>query len=70
MNNNNCTNAKEIKVNEKDLSTSKEGKLRSLRLQSTGLIGHVANAKIMQIAVLSRFTNLTPKIKTTLVKTN
>ncbi len=61
-----------ITVNGKDINSSKEGKFLGLKLQSTGLVGHVSD-KIRKgkaiITNLTRFRNLTPKLKTTLVQT-
>ncbi len=60
------------KVNGKDIETCKEGKLLGLKIQSTGMVGHCANIKNKGNAVLTnlrRFRNLSPKVKTTLVKT-
>ena len=61
-----------IKVNGKEIETCKAGKFLGLKLQSTGIVGHCATVKNKGNAVLTnlrRFKNLTPKIKTTLVKT-
>ncbi len=63
---------KNIVVNGKELNTCKEGKLLGLKVQSTGIVGHVSTLKNKANALLTklrRFTNLTPKIKTTLFKT-
>ncbi len=63
---------KQFTINGKNIDTSKEGKLLGLKLQRTGLIGHVTD-KIQKgkgiLSKLKRFNNLTPKLKTTLVKT-
>ncbi len=62
----------QITVNGKNLNTSNEGKLLGLKLQKTGLIGH-ATDKVKKgkavITNLTRFRNLTTKLKTTLIKT-
>ncbi len=59
-------------VNGKNIDSSKEGKLLGLKLQRTGLTGHVAE-RIRKgkgiLTKLRRFDLLTPKIKTTLLKT-
>ncbi len=56
----------------KNINTSKDGKLLGLKLQVTGFTGHTAD-KIKKgkgiLTKLRRFRNLTPKLKTTLVKT-
>ncbi len=59
-------------VNGRELNNSKEGKVLDLKLQSNGITGHVSNIKDKGNAVtakLRRFSNLTPKLKTTLIKT-
>ena len=61
-----------IKVNGKEVQTSEGGKFLGLKIQSTGIVGHCANTKNKGNAVLTNlrgFKNLSPKIKTTLVKT-
>lgn len=61
-----------IKVNGRDIDTCKEGKFLGLKLKNTGIIGHCNSVKNKGNAVLTnlrRFKNLSPKIKTTLVKT-
>ncbi len=62
----------QITVNGKNLNTSKKGKLLVLKLQKTGLVGHatdkIKKAKAV-ITNLTRFRNLTTKLKTTLIKT-
>ncbi len=63
---------KTIVVNGREINNSKEGKVLGLKLQSNGITGHVANIKNKGNAVMAklrRFSNLTPKLKTTLVKT-
>ncbi len=63
---------KNIVVNGEELNTNKEGKLLGLKVQSTGIVGHVSTLKNKANAVvtkLRRFTDLTQNIKTTLVKT-
>ncbi len=63
---------KRIKVNRKEIGAVTIGKFLGLRLQSRGIIGHCNNARNKGNAVLTRlrkFRNLSPKIKTTLVKT-
>ena len=61
-----------IIINGRRINTSKDGKFLGLKLQSTGLVGH-ATDKIKKgktvVSKLTRFRNLTPKLKTTLVKT-
>ncbi len=63
---------KPIVINNKEISTSKGGKFLGLKLQSTGIVGHhCANVKNKENALLTklrRFTNLTPKLKSILVK--
>ena len=61
-----------ITVKGKEIETCKEGKFLGLKLQSTGIVGHCTNLKNKGNAVLTnlrKFKNLSPKIKTTLVKT-
>ena len=63
---------KPIVINNKEINTSKEGKFLGLRLQHTGIAGHCTQLKNKGNAVLNklrRFTNLTPKLKSLLVKT-
>ncbi len=63
---------KQFTITGKNIDTSKEGKLLGLKLQRTGLIGHVTDKIQKENGILSklkRFNNLTPKLKTTLVKT-
>ncbi len=63
---------KTIVVNGREINNSKEGKVLGLKIQSNGITGHVADIKNKGnavIAKLRRFSNLTPKLKTTLVKT-
>lgn len=63
---------KKIKVNGKDIETSTSGKLLGLNITSTGVVGHLRKTIIKGNGILSqlrRVSNLTPKIKTTLVKT-
>ncbi len=59
-----------ITVNGKNLNTSKERKFLGLKLQKTGLVGQTAD-KIKKgkasITNLTRFRNLTTKLKTTLI---
>lgn len=61
-----------LMVNGKLIKSCNQGKVLGLKLQSTGIVGHSSNVKNKGNATLStlrRFTNLTPKLKTTLVKT-
>ena len=62
----------QISINGKNLNTSKQGKFLGLKVQSTGLVGH-ATEKVKKgktvMTNLTRFRNLTTKLKTTLVKT-
>ncbi len=63
---------KKIKVNDKETETSTSGKLLGLNMTSTGFVGHIR--KIINkgngiLSQLKRFSNLSPKIKTILVKT-
>lgn len=61
-----------IIINNKQINTSKEGKLLGLKLRSTGMVGHateiVRKGKGI-VTKLQRFRQLTPRLKTTLVKT-
>ena len=63
---------KQITINDKNYNTSKDGKFLGLKLSVTGLSRHVTE-KIKKgngiLGRLKRFRNLTPKIKTTLIKT-
>ncbi len=62
----------QLTVNGKNLNTSKEGRFLGLKLQKTGLVGHVTDKVKKGKAVitnLTRFRNLTTKLKTTLIKT-
>ncbi len=61
-----------IKVNGKDIETSKGGKLLGLNISITGYVGHITKTINKGNAILSqlrRFSNLTPQTKATLVKT-
>lgn len=61
-----------IKVNGKEIETSTAGKLLGLNITSSGFVGHIRQTINKGYGILSqlrRFSNLTPKIKTTLVKT-
>ena len=63
---------KPIVVNGQEIPNSKEGKVLGLKLQRSGIVGHVSNLKNKANAVLTklrRFSYLTPRLKTTLVKT-
>ncbi len=63
---------KPIIINNKEIDTCKDGKFLCLKLQLTGIGGHCTNLKNKGNAVLSKlrkFTGLTPKLKTLLVKT-
>ena len=61
----------QITINGNNMNINKDGKFLGLKLQSTGLIGHVTD-KIKKakgtLTNLRRFINLTTKLKTTLVK--
>ncbi len=54
-----------------NIDSSKDGKLLGLKLQRTGLTGHVTVIQKGKgiLSKLKRFNNLTPKLKTTLVQT-
>ena len=61
-----------IMVNGKEIDTCKNGKLLGLNITSTGFNGHISKTINKGKGILSqlrRFNNLTPKMKTTLVKT-
>ncbi len=61
-----------IKVNGKEIETTTAGKLLGLNITSSGFVGHIRKTINKGYGILSqlkRFSNLTPKIKTTLVKT-
>ncbi len=61
-----------IIVNGKEIETYKEGTFLGLKLQPTGTVGHCTNVKNKGNTVLTnlrRFKSLSPKIKTTLIKT-
>ncbi len=62
----------QVTVNGKNIDKSKDGKFLGLKLQTTGLLGYVTD-KIKKgkgtLTNLTRFKNLTPKLKTTLIKT-
>ena len=61
-----------IVINGRNINTCKEGKLLGLKIQRTGIVGH-ATDRIHKgraiIGKLKRFSQLTPKLKATLVKT-
>ena len=64
--------AKKITVNGKEIETCTSGKLLGLNINSTGFTSHITktvNKGIGVLAQLRRFRNLTPKLKTTLIKT-
>jgi len=64
--------SKKIIVNGKEIETCNNGKLLGLNINATGFIGHITNTINKGRGILSqlrRFNNLTPKLKTTLVKT-
>ncbi len=65
------TKTKTLKINNKDIQTCNEGKFLGLKLQKRGITGHCVDIKNKGNAVLTKlkFTNLTPKLKATLVKT-
>ena len=61
-----------IIVNRKEIETCKEGKFLGLKLQSTDIAGQCIDIKSKGNAVLmnlKRFKNLSPEIKSTLIKT-
>ena len=61
-----------IIVNGKEIETCKSGKLLGLNITSTGFTSHISktiNKGKGILCQLRRFSNLTPKMKTTLVKT-
>lgn len=61
-----------INVNGKEIETSKDGKLLGLNISNRGFISHITKTINKGKGILSqlkRFRNLTPKIKTTLIKT-
>lgn len=63
---------KDIIINGNVMQKSNEGTMLGLKLQNTGITGHITskiNKTTAALTKLYRFTNLTPKIKTTLVKT-
>jgi len=63
---------KKINVNGKEIETSKAGKLLGLNITSHGFVNHIRKTINKGNGILSqlrRFSNLTPKIKTTLIKT-
>ncbi len=64
--------AKKTKVNGKEIETSTPEKLLGLNITSTGFVGHLRrtiNKGNGTLSQLRRFSNLSPKIKTILVKT-
>ncbi len=63
---------KKINVNGKEIETSTSGKLLGLNISTTGFKGHITKTINKGNAILSqlrRFSKLTSKTKTTLVKT-
>ena len=63
--------SKKITVNGKKIETCKNGRLLGFNISSTGFIGHITKTINKGRAILSqlrRFSNLTPKMKTILVK--
>ena len=63
---------KKIKVNGKEIETSKSGKFLVLNITVNGFVGHITKTIKKGNGILSqlrRFSNLTPKIKTILIKT-
>ncbi len=61
-----------LKIDNKDIQTCNEGKFLGLKLQRRGITRHCVDIKNKGNAVLTklrRFTNLTSKLKATLVKT-
>ena len=61
-----------INVNGKEIETSKNGKLLGLNISIRGFVSHLTktiNKGNGILAQLNRFRNLTPKMKTTLIKT-
>ncbi len=64
--------SKKINVNGKEIETSTVGKLLGLNISITGFVGHITRTINKGNAVLSqleRFSKITPKMKTILVKT-
>ncbi len=63
---------KKINVNEKEIETTTAGKLLGLNINTRGFVGHISktiNKGKGVLTQLRRFSNLTPKMKTTLIKT-
>ncbi len=63
---------KKINVNGKEIDTTTSGKFLGLNISTTGFIGHITKTISKGNAILSqlrRFSKLTSKTKTTLVKT-
>lgn len=63
---------KKFTIEGKEITSSKEGKVLGLTIQSTGIIKHATKNRQKATGVLNklrRFANLTTKLKTTLVKT-
>ncbi len=61
-----------INVNGKEIQTCTSGKLLGLNITKTGFVGHITKTINMGKGILSqlrRFNNLSPKMKTTLIKT-
>ena len=61
-----------IKINNKEIENSEEGKILGVKWQRTGITGHIndrINKTKSQLSKLYRFASLTPKIKTKLIKT-
>ncbi len=65
-------NTKKIIVNNKEIETSKSGKLLVLNISTTGLVGHISRTIKKGNGILTqlrRFSKLSAKMKTTLIKT-
>ncbi len=59
-------------VNNKEIETSKSGKLLGLNISVTGLVGHISRTIKKGNGILTqlrRFSKLSAKVKTTLIKT-
>ncbi len=64
--------AKQLTINGKNVNPSKDRKFLGLKLQVTGLTSHVTekiNKSKDILSNLRRFSNLTPELKATLIKT-